>query len=154
LTLLLMAGPMVILYEMCIWLAYFDARKARRAEEAEERERMERLLMAPDEPEGGEEEDRGDHDRHHSPLDHHDHTGHDDPGAHPDHWDPSDDEKAWNEGRIEEDDTPPESIPDEEQRRMADLSPGSEAGPEEHQPPGEENPDAPKDAGQRPGGGS
>jgi sec-independent protein translocase protein TatC len=153
-TLLLMAGPMVLLYEICIWLAYFDARKTRRAEEAEERERMERLLMAPDEPEDGEQEDRSDHDDHHTPYDHHDHPEHDDPGARPDHWDPSDDEKAWNEGEAVEDDAPPESIPDEEQRRMADLSPGSETGPEENQPPGGEDPDGPKDDIPRPGGGS
>ncbi len=99
LTLCLMAAPMILLYEGCIWLAYFDARKTRRAEEAEERERMERLLSAPDEPETGEEEDRGDH------------------------WDPSDSEEAWKESEAEvEDDTPPESIPDEEKRRMTDLS--------------------------------
>lgn len=111
-TLVLMAGPMILLYEMCIWLAYFDHRKARRAEEAEERERMERLLMAPDEPEGGEEEDRSD------PS----HENDSDPPA--DHWDPSDDEKAWDEGRAadDEDDTPPQSIPDEEKRRMSDLA--------------------------------
>jgi Tat protein translocase TatC len=129
-TLLLMAGPMVLLYEMCIWLAYFDNRKARRAEEAEERERMERLLMAPDEPEGGEEEDRSDH---------RDASGHDD------HWDPSDDENAWKEGTAEEDDTPPESIPDEEKRRMVDLSPGSETNPEEPGP--SEAPAKPEDSG-------
>lgn len=115
-TLVLMAGPMILLYEMCIWLAYFDHRKARRAEEVEERERMERLLMAPDEPEGGEEEDRSDP----SPDHDHDH----DSGPPADHWDPSDDEKAWEEGRAadDEDDPPPQSIPDEEKRRMSDLA--------------------------------
>jgi sec-independent protein translocase protein TatC len=112
-TLVLMAGPMILLYEMCIWLAYLDNRKARRAEEAEERERMERLLMAPDEPEGGEDEDRGDH------------------------WDPSDSEEAWKEGATDEDDSPPESIPDEEKRRMVDLSPGSATHPEDVATPGE-----------------
>jgi sec-independent protein translocase protein TatC len=106
-TLVLMAGPMILLYEMCIWLAYLDNRRAARAEEAEERARMERLLTDPDEPEGGEDEDRGDH------------------------WDPSDSEEGWKEGATEEDDNPPESIPDEEKRRMVDLSPGSEIHPEE-----------------------
>ncbi|WP_052572996.1 twin-arginine translocase subunit TatC [Haloferula sp. BvORR071] len=50
-TLCLMAGPMCILYEVCIWLAYFDEKKrlAREAEEErqrgeEDRERLERLL--------------------------------------------------------------------------------------------------------------
>lgn len=127
-TLILMAGPMIVLYEICIWMAYFDHRKSLRAEEAEERERMERLLMAPDEPEGGEEEDRSD------PSDHHDHDH--DSGPPADHWDPSDNEKAWEEGRAgddeheAEDDTPPQSIPDEEKRRMADLASYPESEPE------------------------
>ncbi|PAW67906.1 MAG: twin-arginine translocase subunit TatC [Verrucomicrobiia bacterium Tous-C4TDCM] len=147
-TLVLMAGPMVVLYEICIWLAYFDHRKTRRAEEAEERERMERLLLAPDEPEGGEEEGRSDHDGHHAPYDHHDHPDHHDPGAHEDHWDPSDDEKAWQEGGIEHDDTPPESIPDEEKRRMSDLASYPESEPAEDVKPEETvdpaNPDEPR----------
>jgi sec-independent protein translocase protein TatC len=151
-TLVLMAGPMVLLYEMCIWLAYFDNRKARRAEEAEERERMERLLMAPDEPEGGEEEDRGD------PHD---------PSGHGEHWDPSDDENAWKEGSVEEDDSPPESIPDEEQRRMSDLSPAPEPNPEAPAAPGPaaesetpvnseepEEPEEPRNGTPRPDGGA
>lgn len=134
-TLVLMAGPMIVLYEMCIWLAFFDHRKSRRAEEAEERERMERLLMAPDEPEGGEEEDRSD------PSPDHDRDSR--PPA--DHWDPSDDEKAWEEGRAadDEDDTPPQSIPDEEKRRMSDLASYPEPGPKsESEPADEVRPDA------------
>ncbi|WP_193213344.1 twin-arginine translocase subunit TatC [Luteolibacter marinus] len=72
-TLCLMAAPMILLYELCIWLAYFDNRKARRQEEAEERERMERLLMDDQEP--GETEDRGNS------------------------WDPSASEEGWQEGK-------------------------------------------------------
>ena len=132
-TLLLMAGPMVVLYEICIWLAYFDNRRARLAEEAEERERMERLLMAADEPESGEEEDRGDpHEAYH--RDHPDHHDH-----HPDHpepLDPSGDEAAWKEGAATDDDELPESIPDEEKRRMADLTPAPDRDPEEPTSPG------------------
>jgi sec-independent protein translocase protein TatC len=45
LTMALMAAPMVILYEICIWLAYFDAKKNRIKEEQEARERMERLAL-------------------------------------------------------------------------------------------------------------
>jgi sec-independent protein translocase protein TatC len=37
----LMAVPMCLLYELCIWLAYFDARKRHRQEEKEERQRAE-----------------------------------------------------------------------------------------------------------------
>lgn len=151
-TLLLMAGPMVILYEVCIWLAYFDHRKARREEEAEERQRMERLLMAADEPESGEEEDRSDHDGHHAPYhpdDHHDPHHHDHDPHHHEPWDPSGDEAAWKEGQAD-DDGPPESIPDEEKRRMADLSPGAETGADEPAPAGEE----PADPKQPPAGGA
>jgi sec-independent protein translocase protein TatC len=105
-TLCLMAAPMIILYEACIWLAWFDARKQRREEEEEERQRMERLLRAPDETEAGEQEDRGDA------------------------WDPSASEEGWQAGeqaRADEGgqpvagpESPPESIPDEEKRRMQD----------------------------------
>lgn len=95
LTLCLMALPMILLYEGCIWLAWFDSRKQRREEEAEERQRMERLLMAPDEAESGEEPDHGDP------------------------WDPSASEEAWKEG-TPGDDCPPASIPEEEKRRTTD----------------------------------
>jgi sec-independent protein translocase protein TatC len=48
-TLMLMALPMVVLYEICIWLAYFDRKKNRLKEEAEAREKMERLLRSDEE---------------------------------------------------------------------------------------------------------
>ena len=105
-TLCLMAGPMIFLYEICIWLAYFDAKKKAEADAAEERERMEHLLIgggdakADDKPgeSDNEEEDRSDP------------------------WDPSASEEGWKAGKEVEDDTPPQSIPDEEKRRMSDLS--------------------------------
>jgi sec-independent protein translocase protein TatC len=43
-TLALLAIPMIALYEMSIWLAWFDARRAKKREEQEERERLARLL--------------------------------------------------------------------------------------------------------------
>ena len=43
-TLLLMALPMILLYEICIWLAWFDRHNNRIEEEREAREREERLL--------------------------------------------------------------------------------------------------------------
>jgi sec-independent protein translocase protein TatC len=43
-TLCLMALPMIILYEICIWLAYFDSKKNRIRQEQEARESMERQL--------------------------------------------------------------------------------------------------------------
>ena len=44
-TLLLMALPMIILYEICIWLAWLDRRKNRVAEEMEARESEERRIV-------------------------------------------------------------------------------------------------------------
>ncbi|MCP5531660.1 MAG: twin-arginine translocase subunit TatC [Akkermansiaceae bacterium] len=44
-TLTLMAAPMIVLYEICIWLAWLDRRKNRRAEEEEARERAEREAL-------------------------------------------------------------------------------------------------------------
>jgi sec-independent protein translocase protein TatC len=44
-TLILMALPMLVLYEICIWLAWFDARRSRVADETEAREREERMLI-------------------------------------------------------------------------------------------------------------
>ncbi|MGC4015575.1 MAG: twin-arginine translocase subunit TatC [Luteolibacter sp.] len=41
----LMAAPMIILYEACIWLAWWDEKKKAKMEEAEARERMENLLL-------------------------------------------------------------------------------------------------------------
>lgn len=46
-TLLLLAAPMYLLYEICIWLAYFSWKKEIAEEEQEEKERMARLLAAP-----------------------------------------------------------------------------------------------------------
>ncbi|MEX1048656.1 MAG: twin-arginine translocase subunit TatC [Akkermansiaceae bacterium] len=45
LTMLLMASPMILLYEICIWLAYLDRKKNRVREEQEARERVERMLL-------------------------------------------------------------------------------------------------------------
>ena len=61
-TMLLMALPMAILYEMCIWLAYLDGKKGRVEEERLARERAERRSLrqanspddtAPDDPDEG-----------------------------------------------------------------------------------------------------
>jgi sec-independent protein translocase protein TatC len=61
-TLTLMALPMLVLYEICIWLAWFDARRNRQSEEQEAREREEQRLAA------GEEEPPSDD--HHDSYDH------------------------------------------------------------------------------------
>jgi sec-independent protein translocase protein TatC len=49
LTLCMMALPMIVLYEICIWLAYFDRKRNRIKEEQEARENMERLLRREEE---------------------------------------------------------------------------------------------------------
>jgi len=76
-TLLLLAGPMIILYEICIWLAFFYKRKQREAELAEEEEIRKKLLAAPPLTASYDEDDDGfeDHDYHHDDYDddfHHD----------------------------------------------------------------------------------
>lgn len=73
-TLSMMAVPMYVLYEICVWLAWLDNKKKRAEEEEEDSKRMSRLLDEPeldetsfDEPdldadEAGEEEDYSDED--------------------------------------------------------------------------------------------
>jgi sec-independent protein translocase protein TatC len=46
LTLCMMAAPMIFLYEICIWLAYFDAKKNRLKEEQEARESQQRRRLS------------------------------------------------------------------------------------------------------------
>ena len=46
-TLMLLAIPMYLMYEICIWLSYFSWKKEKAKEDAEEKERMARLLSAP-----------------------------------------------------------------------------------------------------------
>jgi sec-independent protein translocase protein TatC len=45
-----MAAPMIILYEICIWLAWFERRKNRRLEEQEAREEAERTARRAENP--------------------------------------------------------------------------------------------------------
>lgn len=61
LTLSLMAGPMILLYEICIWLAWFDERKQKRREEAEANDRAERrAAYIASKPDGGDRKDGDD----------------------------------------------------------------------------------------------
>jgi hypothetical protein len=53
-TLSLLAVPMVILYEICIWLSYFHEKKLNRMEAEEEEQRMKRLLADPSSDESNE----------------------------------------------------------------------------------------------------
>ncbi len=79
-TMCLMAAPMLILYEICIWLAYIDRNKARVREEQEARERAERMLAIEEKRRAAADDESHDpwHDGEHS----HDDGWHDDqPGA-------------------------------------------------------------------------
>jgi sec-independent protein translocase protein TatC len=76
-TLSLLAVPMVILYEICIWLSYFHEKKIKKLEEEEEKERMARLLSSSD--------DDPDLDPDHDPYHHDEYHDDHDPNYHPDH---------------------------------------------------------------------
>ncbi|MGB6222899.1 twin-arginine translocase subunit TatC [Haloferula sp.] len=98
-TLSLMAVPMYILYETCIWLAYFDEKKKRREQEAEEKERLARLLEY-EEQNPDHDHDRDDED--HDPSDpEHDNQGHEELDPHAteegEEEDFSDDHKPWDD---------------------------------------------------------
>lgn len=75
-TLSMMAIPMYLLYEICIWLARIDYKRQERADRQEEEERVKRLIEnieeEPADTEGAEEEDRGDdfHDHFEDEVDH------------------------------------------------------------------------------------
>ncbi len=72
-TLLLLAGPMIILYEICIWLAFFHNRKQREAELAEEAELRKKLSSAA--PLTATYDEDEDHHDHHDFDDHNDGEG-------------------------------------------------------------------------------
>ena len=106
-TLCLLAGPMVVLYEICIWLAFLLERKTARLEAEEERERMERMLeIRRRKEEQGitdeDEEDDGHHDGNDSEHDpyHHDH----DPYHHDEYHDEHHDGHDTDEGHYHTDD--------------------------------------------------
>jgi len=79
-TLLLLAGPMYLLYEICIWLAYFYERKQKREEEAEEKDYLKRLLADPEEPPETEHESEEEGEVDESDEDHDDYLDY--PGEH------------------------------------------------------------------------
>lgn len=116
-TLNLMAMPMLLLYEICIWLAWFDRKKAREQEAREEeelRQRRQQWLLKNDER----EEAHSDHsDPHgHDPHEHDHEAGwHDGYHHHADHGMPGDEDWTEPEGAVTGDD-----IPEEERKRMHD----------------------------------
>jgi sec-independent protein translocase protein TatC len=101
-TLILMALPMLVLYEICIWLAWFDRKKSRLAEEQEAREREERLLAA-----GAAHHDEEEHEQYVDPYEHHaDHHEHGDHGYSDEYTHPADDYMDQHEDPPKQDDKP------------------------------------------------
>ena len=122
-TLNLMALPMLLLYEICIWLAYFHGKKEREQaalEEEEMRQRRQQWLLKSEERE---EAHSADYDPHsHDPYhdDHyHEHNHedgwHDEYRHHADHGMPGDEEWTQPDDGVTGDD-----IPEEERKRMHD----------------------------------
>jgi sec-independent protein translocase protein TatC len=123
-TLMLMALPMIILYEICIWLAYFDQKKARVLEEQEARERVERQLLREKELRAEEEQYPAKNDTPHAetPVDKEkpQHDAHDEAG-----------DDGWHEEYPQQDrhasdelpdigDKPPHDVPEDGERRRMD----------------------------------
>ncbi len=61
-TLLLLAGPMIVLYEICIWLAFFHNKKQREADLAEQKELESKMISAPANTASRDDDDDGDDD--------------------------------------------------------------------------------------------
>ena len=124
-TLLLLAGPMYILYEICIWLAYFYERKQKRKEAEEEKEYLKKLLADPSIAKSGEkEEENEDHSDHEDPYDHDEHHGEHHHEYHDEYHDDDDHLDYPGEHQNPEEDPdhdplgpPDEDIPSEEQDR-------------------------------------
>jgi sec-independent protein translocase protein TatC len=122
-TLSLMAVPMYLLYEICIWLAYFHEKKEKKKEDEEARERMERLLRDYEEHEHirtDHNDEHADHGDHAELPDHHDDgwQAEETPDHDPYHGDP-DTEHPPEISDLDESPSagPPDSIPEEEERR-------------------------------------
>lgn len=127
-TLNLMALPMLLLYEICIWLAWFDRKKEREQEAREEeemRQRRQKWLLKNDEREEAYPADPDPHghggddphgDYHHE----HDHEDgwHDEYRHYADHGMPGDEEWTEPDDAVTGDD-----IPEEEKKRMHDGNP-------------------------------
>jgi hypothetical protein len=118
-TLNLMALPMLLLYEICIWLAYFHGKKEREQaarEEEEMRQRRQQWLLKNDEREEA-HSDHPDPGGHHHEHDHED-GWHDEYRHHTDHGMPGDEEWTEPEDAITGDRK--DDIPEEERKRMHD----------------------------------
>jgi Tat protein translocase TatC len=119
LTMTLMAAPMIILYEICIWLAFFDRKKNRIKEEQEARESMERQLLREEKMRAAEAAEAAEaknwQDAHPEHDDHHHESG--DDGWHDEY--PQHDPHA-SEVLPEPEAEPPHQLPEDEERRRMD----------------------------------
>lgn len=114
-TLMLMALPMVVLYEICIWLAYFDRKKNRLLEEQEARERIEQQLLREERMRAEAAEEKAKWHDEDPQKDHHDDEAGDD-GWHEEY--PQQDHHATDELPDIEDKPAPDVPEDGERRRM------------------------------------
>lgn len=117
-TMCIMAAPMIILYEICIWLAYFDRKKARLKEEEEARERMERLMLREEKRKADEAAEEQSWKEGAEPEDAHSAHSHEsgDDGWHEEY--PQQDHHASDE--LPPVDEKPPTIPEDEERRRMD----------------------------------
>ncbi len=135
-TLLLMALPMIILYEICIWLAFYDNKKSRIKEEQEARESMERQLareeqMRAENPTAEDTPEDYDWHQNHPETDHHAHEAGDD-GWHDEY--PQQDHHASDE--IPEIDEVPkiDEVPELDEVTEIDAAPELDETPPEKKP--------------------
>lgn len=122
-TMCLMAAPMIILYEICIWLAFFDRKKARIRAEEEARERAERMLRIEEERNAAMDADHAQEEDPHAHNDYHDY--HDNYRDHHDHHD-----DGWHADHPETDLPADDDVPLLENKAPADL-PTTDPAPED-----------------------
>lgn len=115
-TLMLMALPMIVLYEICIWLAYFDRKKNRLLEEQEARERIEQQLLREERMRAEAAEEKAKWHDEDPQKDHHDDEAGDN-GWHEEY--PQQDHHATDE-LPDIDDKPAPDVPEDGERRRMD----------------------------------
>ncbi len=105
-TLMLMALPMIVLYEICIWLAYFDRKKNRLLEEQEARERIERQLLREEQMRAEAAEEEAEWHDEYPQKDHHDHDAGDD---------------GWHDEIVQKDHHSSDELPDLDEEPLHDV---------------------------------
>ncbi|NQT81985.1 twin-arginine translocase subunit TatC [bacterium] len=152
-TMFMIAAPMIVMYEVCIWVSTLLMRKKRRREEEEEEsesywtERKKIRSAEKVEPEEGEEKESPDHDDYGSPDDEYsENYWHEDQGGMegpPDESEPEPDDdspphKDYGEGYLGEDQSGTEERLDESEPEQGDAESDSSP-PDEHKPDEDED---------------